>query len=226
MIAEGVPGDLLPSDHELAERFGVSRMTARQATQRLTMEGALYRVTGVGTFVARPPIRRPVSVLTSFSEEMRSRGFEPHSRLLVAKVRKAATEEALALRLPPGVRVVNVRRVRLADETPIAVQNGVLPLACAPILEENLESGSLHEALRNIGRLPTYARGGLSAVAADVEHAALLGVRREHPLLLERLTVYDEHEEPVEYTETRYVGDRYEFDIKLGRMPESAHGSA
>jgi DNA-binding GntR family transcriptional regulator len=59
-----------------------------------------------------------------------------------------------------------------------------------------------------------------------VEHAALLGVRREHPLLLERLTVYDDHDEPVEYTETRYVGDRYEFDIKLGRMPDSAHGSA
>ena len=217
MIAEARPGDRVPSDSALAARFGVSRMTARQATERLAAEGALYRIPGAGTFVARVPIRRPVSELLSFSEEMRRRGVKPRSRLLVATVRRSSDDEALGLHVRLGDRVVHVRRVRLAGDLPIAVQDAVLPLSCAAVLDGDLEAGSLHDALRTIGTIPTSAVGGLGAAAADVEQARLLELAPNWPLLVEHLTVFDQDGRPIEFAETSYAGGRYVFDIELAR---------
>lgn len=228
MIGERRPGDQLPSDNELAQRFGVSRMTARHGTQRLAQEGLLYRVSGVGTFIAQTPIHRHVSQFQSFTEEMRSRGLEPHSKVLEARVRRGTEKETVGLRVRPGDRVVHIRRIRLASGIPIAVQSAVLQLGCAPVLQDDLARSSLHELLRGIGRAPAYAQGGLSAVPADQEHAELLGLEEGAPLLLEVLTVFDPDGEPIEFAETRYAGGRYVFDIELARLGveiRARHGS-
>src|SRR5687767_15766889 len=82
MIRAAQPGDPLPSDAELCERFGVSRMTARQAVQRLANEGLLYRVSGRGTFVAQDPVHRRMNTLLSFTEEMARRGLTARSQIL------------------------------------------------------------------------------------------------------------------------------------------------
>ena len=104
-IAELQPDDPLPSDAMLCEEFGVSRMTARNAVQRLSQEGLVYRVPGRGTFVAEPHVHRQAGHLLSFTEEMRRRGRAPTSRLLAREVREPGPAEASRLRLEPGAEV-------------------------------------------------------------------------------------------------------------------------
>jgi GntR family transcriptional regulator len=215
LIAEAKPGDPLPSDAELCERFGVSRMTARQAVQRLAADGLLYRVSGRGTFVAQVPVHRRINALLSFTEEMGRKGRTASSRVLDAGVRPGRQEEVLALRLPPGSAVVAIRRLRLADDVPMAVEHARLSAVCAGVLTADLASTSLFVALEGLGRVPTVAQGTLTAAAADAEEGALLNVPTGAPLLVERRTIYDQSESPLEFTESRYVGGRYLFDVDL-----------
>jgi GntR family transcriptional regulator len=215
LIAEGKPGDPLPSDSELCLQFRVSRMTARQAVQRLAADGLLYRVPGSGTFVAQAPVHRRSNKLMSFTEEMRHKGRSTTSRLLEAGIRPGFEEEVLALRLPPSSGVIAIRRVRLADDVPMAMEYARLSAVCAGVLTADLTRSSLFDALRGIGRVPTRAEGTLTAEAARADEAALLNVPEGAPLLVERRIVFDQSEKPVEFTESRYVGGRYLFEVDL-----------
>jgi len=217
LIAAGEPGDLLPSDSELCERFNVSRMTARQAVLRLVNEGAIYRVSGSGSFIADRHIHRGMNRLLSFTEDMRARGRAASSRVLTAGLRTGAADELRALHLTPADRVVAVTRVRLADGVPLALERAVLPPTSAPILQADLATASMHELMRELGREPTVARGSLTAVTASALEAELLAVKVGAGLLVERRTILDQQGKPMEYTETSYVGERYLFDVILER---------
>jgi hypothetical protein len=114
-LVEGArPGDPLPSEAELCERFSVSRMTVRQALAELTNDGLVERRRGQGTFVAHRPVHRRPGVFLSFTEEMHRRGAQATSRLLSAGLDDPRRPEAEDLGLAPGSRVVRVVRVRLA----------------------------------------------------------------------------------------------------------------
>ena len=215
LISHAEPGDQLPSENELCERFSVSRMTARQAVSELATEGLLYKVSGSGTFVAQAPVHRRMNRLLSFSEEMRRRGVAPSSRILSTKVRQSHVTEAAALQLTPRDRVIAIRRLRLADSTPMAIEEAIVPATFAPILGEIEAGNSLHEALKRIGRGPVRADGRLTAAVATAEEADLLEIAVGGALLVERRTVRDVKNLPIEWTESRYAGDRFVFDIEL-----------
>src|SRR5207302_6705381 len=142
-----------PSDAQLCEEFGVSRMTARGAVQRLVHEGLVYRVPGRGTFVAPARANRTAGRIMSFSDEMRRRGRTPASRV-VQKRRRAATD-AEQQRL--GIdEVIVLRRVRLADGEPVALETAVFPAEkVEPVLDGLLHDGSLLTALTDAGLVPT-----------------------------------------------------------------------
>jgi GntR family transcriptional regulator len=215
------PDDPLPSDAMLVEEFGVSRMTARNAMQRLAQEGLVYRVPGRGTFVAEPATHRQASNLLSFSEEMRRQGRHPTSRVLSRDVRAPRGEEAARLKLAEGDEVVAVRRVRLADGEPVVVEEAVFPGALAELLTTaDLERRSLHRVLVEGGHVPTSGRGSLDARPARDDDAEVLGVVPGSPLLVEVRLIVDQGGEPLELTESRYAGDRYAldvvFDVELG----------
>ena len=217
-IATLSPGDGLPSDAALCAEFGVSRMTARQAVQVLTQEGLVERVRGRGTFVAQPPGHRHAGNLLSFTNEMLRQGRAPSSRLLERRVRKAKPGEAERLKLTPGAKVVVVRRLRLADGEPIVVEHAVLREACAEaVLAADLDSGSLHETLVAAGFVPTRGRGMLRSEAATAADADVLHVREGAPLLVEQRLIVDGQGRPLEWTESRYAGNRYglhvDFDV-------------
>jgi GntR family transcriptional regulator len=221
-IAGLEPGDALPSDAMLCEEFGVSRMTARNAVQRLAQEGLVHRIPGRGTFVARPPTHRQASNLLSFSEEMRRRGRTPTSTLLQRERRAPTDSEVSRLELARGEGVLVVRRLRLADGEPVAVETAVFAASLAPVLEQaDLEKGSLHATLIAAGRVPTGGRATLGAAGATAEDARRLEVKRGAPLFVERRLIFDEKGRPLELTESRYVADRYalvvEFDVELPR---------
>jgi GntR family transcriptional regulator len=209
------PGDVVPSDAELCEEFGVSRMTARNAMQRLAQEGLVRRVPGRGTFVEDRPVHRQAGRLISFSDEMRRRGRRPSSRLLRRELRAGTAEELRRLALD-GSDVLDLVRLRLADEEPIAIEASVFAPALGDVLlAADLERGSLFEALVGTGRVPTAGRASLGAGAATPEDAGPLRIAEGAPLLVERRLIFDQAGHPLEFTESRYAADRYRLEVSF-----------
>lgn len=213
-VAALEPGDLLPSDAELCHEFGVSRMTARSAVQRLVEEGLVNREPGRGSYVAVPPSHRRANTLMSFSEEMRRQGRTATSRLLRRELRPPTPAEARDLRLREGDPVVALVRVRLADDEPLAVESVTLHGACAAaVMQADLEAGSLHEALAAAGFVPARGRATIGAEAATDDDARLLAIEPGSPLLVERRVIVDQRGRPLETTASRYPAARYALDV-------------
>jgi GntR family transcriptional regulator len=193
-----VPDQRLPSESELAEQYGVTRMTVRQAVDPLVRSGLLMRRQGAGTFVARPaPPTRRLDRLESFTEEVRSTGRRLTTRLLECDVVPAPSELVGFLGIEPRAAVVRVARLRIIDHVPTIVMTSWLPHARVRGLEETaLRDGSLYAALReDFGVIPRRAEQRVSAVPANRVVADLLGVEAGAPTLrLERVTYADRGE--------------------------------
>jgi GntR family transcriptional regulator len=216
-IAALDPDSPLPSDAQLCEEFGVSRMTARNAVQRLVQEGLVYRLPGRGTFVAPTPANRTATHILSFSDEMRRRGRTPLSQVIERSRRRATRDEEGRL----GTQdVVVLRRVRLADGKPVALETAVFPSSrVGDLLEGDVERESVFAMLAGAGMVPTAGRAVISSQAATSEDAKLLGVKRGEPLLVERRLIHDQQGVALEWTESRYVGSRYSLDVDFDVEP-------
>ena len=213
-LAKLAPGAELPSDAELCEEFGVSRMTARHAMHRLVQEGLLFRAPGRGTFVAEAPTHRRANSLLSFSNEMRRQGRVPTSRILGRALRAPTREEVVRLQLKEGEKVLWLKRIRLADGEPIALESTRLNRrTAAAVLMASLERESLHAVLVRAGFPPTKGRATIDAEGASADDARWLQIRKGDPMLVERRVIVDDRGRPLEFTESRYPADRYALDV-------------
>ncbi len=220
------PGARLPSDEELCREFGVSRMTARNAMRRLAEDGLVERIPGRGTFAVAPPAHRHADRLMAFSHEMERMGRTPSSRVLAREIRPSTAVEAGALGLQPTEPVVELRRLRLADGIPIAVETAILVRRTADIvMAADLEAGSLHEALARAGLHLRRGHATISAEAATPDDVRLLDMERDAPLLVERRIIADTQGRPIEWTESRYPGDRYALDVRFEVESAAADGA-
>lgn len=205
----------LPPERELAEDFGVSRITVRKALAGLAEEGLLDRRRGAGTFVAPPTnrIEKSFSKLSSFTEDMLARGLTPDSKMLSQGLGTVTPEEALMMGLSPGTPVYRFSRVRYANEAPMAVEYTTVRASCLPA---NITiSSSLYVELDRTGNRPVRALQRLRAVAFEEEHAKLLGVKIGAPgLLIERHSSLADGR-PIEITRSYYRGDAYDFVAEL-----------
>lgn len=188
-------------------------MTVRQALQELTNEGLIERRRGQGTFVAHRPVHRRPGVFLSFSEEMTRRGVRPTSRLLSAALDRPRPAELADLGLPARSQVVRVVRVRLADGTPVALEDAALVPELADVLDADLVDGSLHDALQKKGVVATRAIGTITARLARASETGLLDLPPQAALLVEVRILFDQEGRVFERTETRYVADRYVIDV-------------
>jgi GntR family transcriptional regulator len=206
--------EALPSERELAEIFRISRVTVRKALQILAEEGLLDQRQGSGSYITRRPhIEQQLSALTSFTDDMASRGLETVSVWLDRSIRRATPQETLALSLHPGDNVARLYRQRLANDAPIAVEQSVLPVAYLP--DPGKIEGSLYEHLRATGFPPHRALQRLRAVNLNAEVAALLDAPvGAAALYIERRTYLAEGS-PLEFVTSYYQGDAYDFAVEL-----------
>jgi len=215
-LIEGLgPGALLPSERMLAERFGLARMTVRRELDRLCADGLAYRVERQGTFVAERRIVQS-DALSSFSEDILSRGMTPGGYVIAQEVIAAPDAVAAALERPPGLPVVRIHRVRTADGVPLAVEWVHLPADDFPLLERApLDDRSLYRLLRQrYGVVFGEATQRASAVALSAEEAALLEAAAGAPAFLFRRVTRRVNGRVIESARSLYRGDRYEIDMR------------
>lgn len=209
------PDDALPPERDLATDFGVSRITVRKAIDGLVQEGLLVRRQGSGTFV-RVRVEKNFSKLTSFSEDMRARGRTPRSVWLRRAAGTVTPEEAMSLRSSPGTPVFRFHRIRYADDSPMALERATVLADCLPSLEA-VES-SLYEALERSGHRPARALQRLRAVLFDAEQAELLAARERDPGLLVERIGFDRDGRAIEFSQSWYRGDTYDFVAELSDL--------
>ncbi|ETK30928.1 GntR family transcriptional regulator [Microbispora sp. ATCC PTA-5024] len=216
------PGDALPSERELMEMFGISRMTVRKALAGLEAEGLVYRIHGSGTYVSETALVSKTLRLTSFSEDMRERGLRPGTRLLEAELVPATADVAQRLRLSPGTQVAHLRRLRLANQTPMALEEVYLPAELVPGLLDHDLSGSLYDVLdAAYGVRAVRARQVVQSTVVDDAQAELLEVPPRSPALIVSRVAVDARGRAVELGTTLYRGDRYAFDVTITREARS-----
>lgn len=201
-------GDALPSERELSQSTGISRVTVRKGIDALFREGLLSRRHGSGTYIA-PRIEQPAALLAGFSADMASRGKVPGSRLVEHKVGAPTPEEALALALGVGASVRRLSRVRTADGEPLAIERATVPVALLP--DYAPEQTSLYAALEARGHRPVRGLQRLQASLASAEEAGLLDVPVGAAILRIERRSFLANGTPVEFTRSAYRGDRYDF---------------
>jgi GntR family transcriptional regulator len=219
-LGEWKPGDIIPSERELSERYGISRMTARQAITELVNEGLFHREQGRGTFVRRHKITQQLLRLTGFTEDIRARGQRPGTRVLSASMYPADETTAQRLHIRPGQQIFRLHRLRLADEEPLAIETSLVSfIGCERLLEEDLEGHSLYRLLETkYGLPPLEAEQELEAGQAGEQEAQILKIPVGSPVLYTRRTTYTERHQPLEYATSVYCGNKYIFYTYMKRV--------
>lgn len=207
-------GDRIPAERELAEQFGVSRMTLRQAVQTLVDEGILERRVGAGTFVARKKVQERMSGITSFTEIMKNQGKRPSSRTVSYQVTSPSLSEREHLRLQEGQNVLRMERIRYADEVPICFEVATLPYDLVKDYQRSQVTKSLYQTLAKHGLHIGHAQQIVSASSASEKIADFLKIKRGAPILKLRQVTQLETGEPFEYVRTEYAGERFEFYLE------------
>lgn len=207
----------IPSERELAGRYGVARMTVRQAVESLVAEGRLFKVAGKGTFVAAPKVDLQAR-LTSFGEEMRRRGMTPSTTVLGFGRTPASAHLARELATEPGEPLVHLARLRLADGIPMAVERQWLPERIVPGLADDgrVPDSVYHTLGQRYGRMPDWGEDVIEAAVADPEVADLLQVRPGGPVLRIARHSYC-GQILVAYSISYYRADRYQLWVPLAR---------
>lgn len=215
-IGEGLYRDGLPGELELADEFGISRGTVRQALDRLVRRGLVVRRRGRGSFVAPAPLEYPLGRFVHFAHEMAERGIPEASRILLRGRTRPAAAAAKALRLSPGSRCLRIVRLRVAGDVPLLLETSHLPEDLAAALEgADLSRGSLYDVLEAEGVSITEVIEEIRPVALDRAQSAHFGVPAGTPAFaLERLSLAGSR--PVEHRLVLAPGDRVRFTASWG----------
>ncbi|WP_130731498.1 GntR family transcriptional regulator [Komagataeibacter xylinus] len=205
-------GDAMPPERELAERIGVSRVTIRKAFEELVGAGILSQKPGAGTFVSGR-IEQPLSILQSFSEDMRARGHEPGSIWLDKHVARTSPDEAMALGIAPTARVMRLKRIRTANGQPMAVETAVI--STQYLDDPDSVGNSFYAALRDHDLLPVRALQRIRSRLAFVHEAELLHLDTPSAILdIERRSFLPDGR-VLEVTFSSYRADLYDFVVEL-----------
>ena len=209
-----VPGYQLPSEHELAQSFGASRGTVRQALNQLRGEGAIAARRGARWVVLAAPLVQSFSELLSFSAWARAEGHVPGGAEVELTRRRASAVDAERLKVSEGQPVFRLLRVRTLTDTPVMVERTTFVEEVGRLLIDlDLDSESIYEQLGDHGIVFARARHTIDAIPATAEDARLLSIARRTPLLRQRRSSTSQTGQPLEWSDDRYRGDVVAFVI-------------
>lgn len=216
----------LPSERQLAEKYGVSRMTIRGALLELLARGLILAEPGRGVFVAEKKLDAPLGRLWSFTEETLSRGQAPRSRLLETSVVLASLDLARVFGVRDGTPLVRISRVRLADDMPMGWEVAHLPRPLFPGLESHdFGQESLYATLHEVyGAIPTKARQTVEAAEPSVQERQLLELPPRTPVLRVSRTSALADDRVIEYVRGSWRADRYLMSVEVGYRDASHFG--
>ncbi len=210
--------EAIPSEREYAETFQISRMTVRQAINNLVLEGYLKRQKGRGTFVNKRKIEQELRGMTSFTEEMIARGMQPTSKLISFQIQPADTKTAQELQMTPNDLVYIIKRIRLADGAPMALETAYIPVNLVPGLTAENSNQSLYQYIENDLSLSiSEASQEIEASIASSKEAESLSIKSGEPILLIVRISYLANGTPFELVKSSFRADRYRFTHTMKR---------
>src|SRR4051812_41534482 len=211
-------GQAIPSERRLSSDLGISRLTVRAALDDLVRDGYLERRHGAGTFVSEPKIAQQLT-LTSFSEDMRRRGMTAGSRTIELRETHAGAAVGRALRVSPDARVMLIRRLRLADGEPMALETLHVPADRVPgLTRELLEDASFYELMeKHYGVVIESGMQSIEPTVTNEQESELLSVPLHSPAFLFERTSRTPEGETVEFVRSLYRGDRYRLVAELSQ---------
>jgi GntR family transcriptional regulator len=208
-------GDMLPTEEQLQEQYGLSRTTVRQALKELEVEGLISRHRGRGTFVSRPKFSHSPDPRFNLTAYLIEQGMRPGWRVLSAGWVQATSEVAERLAVDKSVRLYRLRRLRLANDEPIGYHIAhVIPALGQAIDDRRLDQGGSLDYLRATGLLDqSLANRTIEAILASDEVARRLDVLKGSPILMIRRLVFNASGDPVEDMRAMYRGDRFQYRV-------------
>ncbi|MBQ6527015.1 MAG: GntR family transcriptional regulator [Clostridia bacterium] len=204
--------DRIPSEKELRERFDVSRVTVRRALKELTDEGLLVRYQGKGTFVSMPKIQRDLKSVTSFHASCTLMGLTGSARVISSQMTAPGERDMKELQLDADARVVEIRRLCMADGEPVMLEINHFSEEYAWLLEEDL-SASLYGLLAEKKIEPDKAIHEISLCRADDVDARYLDTEKGEALLCVEETIFDQKGRPLHTSLQHIRADRFTFRI-------------
>jgi GntR family transcriptional regulator len=225
LIKRGVlaPGSLFPAERTLCETFDISRMTLREATRLLESDGLLESFQGRGRFVAMRRLRKQQQEMRSFTEEVRARGGVPSSRLLSFALREPNAQTLAFFDLKSGDEIYEIRRLRLRDEVPLAVEEVHIPERLCPGLDRfDLARNSLYAILEeSYGLALEHSIEEISAELPSNYERKQLDIPRSVAVLVVNRKSYADAGQPLELTRATYRADLYSAIIHSVRVPRA-----
>lgn len=207
-------GSLIPSERELSENLGISRMTARQAINQLASENYLVREKGKGTFVNK--IKFEQRNIMSFSETVKRLGMVPVTRVLEFSQEKECFDVKQALDLEPEQKIFRVKRLRLADDTPIAVEEVFIPEKLCPDINKLDLTKSLYDLLKTTYSIDiSHVDNNIEAIKADKENRRLLMLESGVPVLKISGISYTKESKKLFYERDVYRADKYQYSVRI-----------
>jgi GntR family transcriptional regulator len=215
------PGEMMPGEWDLADLYGVSRLTVRRALDELVRQNWLEKKHGVGTFVRQPTKASIAASKLSFSEQMRAIGVKPGNKYVGHRTIAATDKIARALRIDTGDPIIEITRVRLADDVPILLEAACLSAARFPSLADHdwSQDQSLYKVLNEeYGVIVSAVDQFIKPALLTETEARYIKSKAGRPVLLSETIAYTHDGTPVEYSWSFANGDKSEFYFHFQRM--------
>ncbi len=227
LIAKIQKGELkedekIPSETLLAAEYGVSRPTVRQAINELVFAGYLWRKQGKGTFVAPFKIQKNLQLYTPLVEELESQGKTLKIKVLSKKSIKATDEVARLLQIEPDEELIELRALRIVNDTPITLRTSYYPAKIVPqLINENIDDTPIYKIIKKYGLTPVKTKDTIQVVQARKKEAKYFEVEEGFPLILWEGVVFLDEGRPFELTKALYRSDKFKFYVEQHREKNS-----